>query len=350
MKSSYYLAPVIVVAFLALIALFFHGSSVFAAPAPKAPIEIKWLIAHEPVSLFDRAVIDFATEFNKDGDGTVHITVLGPKDFGATNGQLNTTPVLNALDSGQVQMATVVVGGLASTSDPELGAINLPYLFTDYPSAERVFDGPAGAQLLAGIGTHANVQGLAFTFSGGFMVIESANKQILSAGDLKGLRIGTIDGAIAQSVLASFGSTPVNMDAGAGVKANSTLLDQYDGVENPYTRITPGAGVDPKYIIETNHALFTTVIMASDSFYNSLSPKNQAALKNAAQVAAEDERADSIALGLQHKQQLLDAGTVITELPASSKAQLQAMSQPVYQKYEAEFGSGLVNEIKAEQQ
>lgn len=341
---------IVAVGIAAVIGFGAYAGGIFnASAASQKPIEIKWLIAHEPITLFDRASVDFANEFNKDGDGTVHITILGPKDYGSTNGHLSTPVVLNALDSGQVQMATAVVGALSSSTIPELGVINLPYLFKNYPSAEKVFDGAAGQQLLDAVGMHTKEMGLAFTFSGGFMVIESDTKKIETANDLKGLNIGTIDGPTAIATLSSFGAKPSMMDSGKGVAANGLLLDNYDGMETPYTRIFPEIGQKPKYVAETFHGLFTTLIMVNKNFFSSLSPKNQEAFKKAAQVAADDERADSIALGMKHRQELIDGGTIITTLSTSSVDQLKAESQPVYQAYEASFGKDLISEIEAEQ-
>ena len=311
------------------------------------PIEIKWLIAHEPVSLFDRAVQDFATEFNTNGDGTVHITVLGPSDEGSTNGHLGTATVLKALDVGDVHMATVVVGALASSTVPELQVMNLPYLFKDYSSAERVFDSAPGAQMLSYIDAHTNEKGLAFTFSGGFMVIESNTKRMTTADDLAGLRIGSIDGPIAEASLNAFGAHAVSIDAHNGQKAIAESLDQYDGMETPYTRIFPETGQHPKYVAETLHGLFTTAIVVNKTFYDSLSAKNQVALQKAAQIAAQDERADSIALAQKHKDELVASGTRVTAFSSSSVAQLREDAQPLYDRYGAVFGTDLLHSIEA---
>jgi len=320
------------------------------AHAQKAsPIQVTWLISHEPITLFDRAEVDFANEFNKDGDGTIQISVKGPKDYGSTTGHLPPDTVLNALSSNQAQLATVVVGGLEE-SIPELRVMNLPYLFKDYASAEKVFNGPIGTQLLNIIDKNTNAKALAFTYSGGFVVIDSDTTKISDASQLSGLRIGTIDGPTAIDALDAYGAKGESMDASKGAKVNGDMLDQYDAEEIPYTRIFPEIGQKPKYVLESYNGVFTTAILVSDAFYNSLSPQNKNALQKAANIAAEDERQDSIALAQQHRQQLIDSGTVITTLSTSSVDQLKTAAQAVYQAYEKQFGSTLVNAIESAQQ
>jgi TRAP-type C4-dicarboxylate transport system substrate-binding protein len=325
----------------------------FHAPSAKAdPIQVNWLIAHEPVDLFDGAAQAFETEFNTDGDGAVQIHILGPKDFGSANGHLSYDVVSNALDTGKVQLATVVVGPMASTT-PELGILSLPFLFKDYASAGVVLDGPVASQLLKSIDTTTNNRGLAFTFSGGLMVIESNTKQIHAVADFKGLKIGTVNGSISEQTLRAFGAIAVPLDARDGVQSTHEALQYLDGIETPYTRIATSSrqpGVVPTYINETDHSFFLTVILASDSFYDSLSPQNQIALRKAAQAAALIERRDSIALAAQKRQTLKDQGKTIVTMSSQTTDQMKVLAKSVYTTFENTFGNDLVDKILQEQQ
>lgn len=306
-----------------------------AAPLQKkAPMQITWVVAHEPVSLFDNAQIVFANEFDKDSDGTVTIKILGPSDLGSTNGHLSNAQVFEELDSGKAQLATEVVSALAP-QDHSLAVLNLPFIFNDTASAESVLDGPVGGELLRTLDASSTATGLAFTFSGGLMGIESDTKEIKSAAELKGLRIGTENGKVAQAALASFGAIPVPIDPQGGALAASQQLASLDGIELPYTRLatTSEEGAVPRYVSETDHSFYLTVIMVSDGFYASLSPQDQLALQKAAQAAAAQEREDSLSLAQQNLEQLRSGGATVIEWNASAEQALQEESRSAYTQF-----------------
>ena len=337
-----------VIALLALAALAAAGWAISLVPGqPKEPLQVTWVIAHEPVSLFDRASVIFAEEFQKRSGRPMRLTVLGPKDVsGTTAGILSKDVVFGELDSDRAQLASVSVGALAK-NDPKIAVINLPFLFADYESAEKVFDGDIGKTLLDGVSNASSVRGLAFTFSGGFMVVESDTTSLKSAMDLQGKRVATINGQMSQKVLRSFGAVPEAVDGTEGAVAIGARLDSYDGMELPYTRIPVEAGQKPKYIYETNHSLFTTIIVAGDAFYDSLRARERVALDEAIARAAKAEREDSIAYGLSHRAELAASGTDIQPISASDADALKSLANHIYDEYGKEHGFDILNAIRS---
>lgn len=333
-----------------LIALALVGWSTLAlAEAPQEPLEIKWLIAHEPVFLFDRAVEQFTEEFNKHSDREVHVTILAPKDYGSPNGHLTLQKVEEALRKGDVQMATIVLGGMSKQA-PVLQVMNLPYLFDSHESADRVFDGPVGKDILGLIDDSFDMHALAFTFSGGFNVFVSNNNEFKTAADIQGKRIGTVNGPMAGKVMTAFGAVPEVLDHNRNALEHGATLDSYDAMEIPYTRILTRYGQFPKYVFETKHNLFTTTIVASDAFWGGLSDADKTALQKAASVAAVAERADSIALGVKTKKELLEKDTVILPAPPETTAAFKEAAKSVYEAFEAEFGRELIQRIRDAQE
>lgn len=313
------------------------------------PLEVNWLIAHEPVYLFDRAAKDFALEFNKTSDRPITVHILGPSDYGSTNARLSSDTVFQALDGGQVQLATLVTDALSRTQVPQLGVLQLPFLFTDTKSAERVLDGAIGDHLLQDITDATSARGLAFTFSGGLMVIESNTHSVQSLADFKNLRIGTIEGPIAMATLKAFGASPEKLDVEKG-KYNGSLLSTLDGIETPYTRINLNVPeATPSYVSETNHSLFLTVIMASDSFYESLSPNDRIALLRAARVAAQDEREDSVALAAKNRELLKERGATVTIISPDVQEALKKAVASVYTTFAPQFDAALLKGIQEAQ-
>ncbi len=341
MRTLLTVAGLIIVGALAVGAWHVHSST-----EPQEPLKIQWLIAHEPVSLFDAPAKDFAADFKRRTGREVEVELLGPKDFGSDTGTLPRSTVFEALESGKVQMATIVVSGLAaSSSTRQLGVLGLPFLFDDAAKTAAVVEGPIGTGLLKTVSDNTTATALAFTFSGGLMMIESNTKQFVTAADFKGARIGTINGkSVSADTLRAFGSVPVELDATKGVTDAANQLQSLDGIETPYTRIA--TSTPPKYVSETGHSFFLTSIIASDAFNHSLEPAEQTALEASARVAAAKERADSLALAAEKRQELLDSGTLITAVPQATIDALKAAAATVYQKYAPIFGADLIQSIK----
>ncbi len=341
------LIAVAVIALAAGAVVHIHRSSAIAETQKKSePIKIKWLIAHEPVSLFDRAEQTFVDEFNRDSDGSIQIQILGPKDFGSTNGHLAQKDVMAALNSGQVQLATAVTAGLTDSTAPQLGVLSLPFLFNNEASAGGVLDGPIGQELLASVAASSTARALAFTFSGGLLAIESNTKEIRNVNDLRGLHIGTINGPISVKTLDGLGAVAVPLDSGKGTAATNALLDQYDGIEIPYTRISlESTSTIPKYVNETGHSFFLTTILVSDSFYASLSGNDQRALQKAAQAAALTEREDSIALKVKNRALLQAKGSIIVTMSPDAAAAFKSKAVGLYPQFAPAFGADLIQRI-----
>lgn len=319
-----------------------------AAAAAGKPIEVRWLLAHQPTELFSKAAAVFADDLAKDSGGTMELSVILPKDLGYT-GDIPTADVMQILQNGKAELGTTYVVGIAG-EDPELNVLNLPYLFTDYASATKVLDGDAGKELLATIGENTPARGLAFTYSGGFRIIVS-NTPIRTAADFKGLHIATAGGPVAEEALKALGATPIPVTIGASGAPEPVA--SADAVETTYTRLSGALGEPPfrfKYISDTYHSLFLTAILASKSFYDTLTPAQQDALMRAAQDAAAVERQDSIALGAQTRTDIQKEGVTVIVPSQDALAALKQKLQPVYGTFAPQFGQNTIDAIVGAQQ
>ena len=152
-------------------------------------------------------------------------------------------------------------------------------------------------------------------------------------------RIATSAGPVAEATIRALGATPVPTDLESGSPSIDTKT--IDAVETTYSRLSAVLGTNSaytKHIAETYHSLFLTVILASDSFYGSLSDEDQAALRDAAAAAAKVEREDSIALGEQTKRVLVSEGTSVATLSPSERTNMQKATQSIYAQFEADNG------------
>ena len=316
-----------------------------AAAATQKQIHVRWLLSHQPTDVFTNATRVFSQTLEKESGGAMTLEVVTPQEVGVQAGDVPSKKVFELLDSGAVQLATDYTVALGQ-QDHDLWALNLPYLFNAYGELPGVLDGTAGQGLLAGLAQKTTARGLAFTMSGGLRIIVSKDKAISSPADLKGLRIGTSGGPVAEETLKALGAIPVPLDLESG---NAALDPKtLDGIETTYSRLSEVIGKQTeytKYVSETDHSMFLTAILASNAFYDSLSSQNQTALRDAALAAAQVERHDSIALADRTHAQLAAQGSIVTTLSDAQKNAFKKATAPVYAHFNATFWSSLMSAL-----
>ncbi len=310
-----------------------------------APIHVRWLLSHQPVDLFARATQVFAEELKKGSNGQMILEVVTPDSIGYKKGDVPNAEIFKQLDSGDVQIASAYTVALGR-QDPEMWSLTLPYLFKSYDSMMPVLDGTVGRRILDSYSAASTAHALAFTMSGGYRIIATRNTSIANLGDMKGLRIATSGGPVAEATLKAMGAIPVALDLENG----SQMLDtqSIDGVETTYSRLAEVLGSQTEYtkhINETNHSMFLTAILASDTFYDSLSPQNRKVLESAALAAAQVERQDSIVLSKQVKSRLEARGSVVTTLSSQAQDAFKAAAQSVYAQVSPLIGVDIVKSV-----
>lgn len=272
--------------------------------------QVRWLISHQPTDVFSEAAEVFARELSARTNGRLQLEVIEPADIGWGDGDIPNSEVEKRLRNGEVELATAYTVPLGAEY-PAFWALNLPYLVGSYEDAEALIESEAADVILDSLDS-SDMRALAFTMSGGLRIIASKNFSIDDAGSLKGKRIATSGGPVAEETLRALGAIPVSAQIESlGVPEN------IDGFETTYSRLSAldGASAYARYINETNHSIFLTTILARADFLDSLSSEDRAALIEAARVAARQERADSRALAAEVKESLAASGSTIVDLP-----------------------------------
>jgi TRAP-type C4-dicarboxylate transport system substrate-binding protein len=331
---------------LGIIVIFFVGIFSFnpfsetKGTASSEEISVRWLLAHEPTDLFINATEIFTKILDEESDGTMKLTVLTPSDVGFGNDgatDVPTSEVFKLLNDQKIEMGTTFATGVGKEV-PQFLEVNLPFLFDDLPTALAILDDVKGQELLNSVSKQTDTTALAFTLSGGFRILASQKDlTIHSADDLKGKTVLTSAGSPGEETFRQLGASSLT-NSNDVAHANGV-----DFVETTYTRISALKDFNfIKYVNETNHSLFLTTIVVRNSFYNSLSEKNQIALKKAALAAAQAERVDSIALGIKVKKELQEKGIVVRELSPETRTELKEKTLPVYTWFEDTIGTRII--------
>lgn len=149
--------------------------------------KIRWVIAHEPLSLFERAAKDFQDFVNQAQSAEniqIEVMTLGEYSQKYNNGVLVTKhDLLDLMEQGKIEMSQMYTTWLAERYEQDMLALEMPFIFQDHEHATRVLEGEVGEFLLDKITEKSNVRGLAFTYSGGFRNILSS-KHVSTLKDL----------------------------------------------------------------------------------------------------------------------------------------------------------------------
>lgn len=310
--------------------------------------KIRWVIAHEPLSLFIRAAKDFEREVNaQQNKHKLEIEIMTTSEYSNryNNGiEVTKHDLMDLMNSGKIEMSQMYTTWLAEKYSNDMHVLDMPFLFTDHDHATRVLEGPIGEHLLHSIKDNSNIRGLAFTYSGGFRCIPS-NKKIRTLADFVGTPIRSNKNPMAMETFKAIGANPIAMeleDINAGVEAGVIV-----GGESAYPRIYPLQQNEVSTaVIDTQHSLFLTSIIITDSFWNSLDSEIQEIIKIAAIKAGREERKESIRDGDEAIIKLQLEGKEVIKLSVADQTEFKRKTDIVYDKFKNFFSPGLVQNIK----
>ncbi|NLK36283.1 MAG: DctP family TRAP transporter solute-binding subunit [Gracilibacteraceae bacterium] len=231
-----------------------------------------------------------------------------------------------------MQMGTLDAGII--TSGPfvnfvqEFGVFDMPFLFPNNESAYKVLDGEIGKEILAKLEAK-DLKGLAYA-ERGFRNLTNSVRPVKTAADVEGLKIRVMENEV---YIASFNSLGVNTVPMAWTEALTALQQgTIQGQENPVNVIHAYKMWDSqKYVTMTRHAYAAAVITFSLERFNSLPEDVQKIFIDAAQEAAEYERAWVAENEADQIETLKSNGMEVIEDPDLDS--FKAAVQSVYDKY-----------------
>lgn len=327
---------------LTIFILVLFSSITFAKDKPKH--QLKWVLAHEPVALFQKAAKTFAKIVDERTNGEVEVTVYTPAQYYKKYKKVLTpSMVVDLLQSGEIQMSQTYTTHLGRYHD-QLWVLDLPFLFKTHEHATKVLEGEVGNELLAGLQKN-NIKGLAFTYSGGYRVIPTTHKELRTIEDFKNLKIRTSPSPVAQEVFRALGAKPIPMSLRRARDAAKS--GKIAGAETTYPRYyTLDHQKYAPIMNETKHSLFLTSIVMNDKYFQKISAKNKKIIKQAAIEAARIERQDSIDDGEVTKKRCLKDNIKIISMSDKEVTRFKKVMEPVEAKFQKMFKNDIVNRIK----
>ncbi len=224
---------------------------------------------------------------------------------------------------------------------PDMGILNLPFLFSSLDDVHEVLEGPVGDQLEARMeGTGAVVIGW---WMGGLRNITNNEQPIMHPSDLEGVTIRVPEGEVFVETFRAMGANPVVISFGELYSA--LQLGTADAQENPPAHILTQRFYEVQaYTSRTAHIYLGSPLIMNEALLDSLSEEHrQILLETATEMAAVHLE---MVNDLEDAQwaELAELGNQINDVDI---APFQEATAPVIEMFSETLDAGIIAEIQA---
>lgn len=307
---------------------------------------ITWLIFHEPVQLFLETAEHFKKELSRLTDGRINVDIVTLDEYAQKN-NISVVDAYSEISKNNIQMSQMYVDNCGYASATDFFCLGLPFLFRDHDHATNVLEGEIGKNLLNYLGKKTEMQGLAFTYSGGYRCVAS-DTPIHTVEEFKNKKVFARTNPVYKEMFDYLGCEQTRNYELENINDEVNKNDA-NMCQTTFRRFEVEAGENHKYIINTEHSMYLTTIVANHTFLESLSVEDRLLIEEASLLAARTERHKSVADGelIRTSRQEQDALGIqeVIEWPQSEKDKLKTIWTPLVEKYKNIFSTGLVDSI-----
>ncbi|MCW8175432.1 TRAP transporter substrate-binding protein [Verminephrobacter aporrectodeae] len=224
---------------------------------------------------------------------------------------------------------------------PESKILDVPFLFRDKAHARAVLDGPIGQELLAKFDSKG-FKALAWA-ENGVRHMTNSKREIREPGDLKGLKMRTMENPVHIAAYKGFGiiTTPMAFPEVFTALQQGTV----DGQENPLSVIISGKFEQvQKHLSLTGHVYSPAIFLMHKATFDKLPAADKQAFLDAAREGTRVNRARVDEDDAKGVADLRAKGmTVIDNL---DRAKFVAALAPVNAAFEKQFGKAALDRIR----
>ncbi len=274
----------------------------------------------------------FAANLKEKSGGTLDVQVYGAGQLGSQ------TNAMTSLQTGIVDFVAST-SGLMETVFPKVAVLDLPFLFRDPATADRVLDGPVGDELFKAF-PERGIVGLCWGWWGWRPISTHTADPLPEPKDMAGVKIRIQPGAIYAETYRAVGAIPVAIDISEAYLAMSQGAVQ--AVELPF--ISMVANKFQEVIKHTNASNFVYnpgALMVAKRRFDSFTAEQQAALRAAAKDMSADWRTSVAAATDKAAEVMKAAGVTFGNVNVEA---YKAATRPIYDKYRPIIGAELVDE------
>jgi TRAP-type transport system periplasmic protein len=254
---------------------------------------------------------------------------------GSAGGDLQATQALRAGTQEMVVSSSSPLVGIIK----ELGVFDLPFLFANEKEADAVLDGPAGAFFNKKL-EEAGLVNLAY-WENGFRNLTNSKRAVAKVEDFDGVKVRVMQNNIFLDTFKTLGTNAVPMAFGEVFTALETKT--IDGQENPFVTIDTSKFYEvQKFLSVTRHAYTPFLVLYSKKMFDTLSPQEQALLREAAIEGQKVQRATIRANDTKALANLKAKGMQVNEIAPAEQRRMFEKVKPVYEKNAATIGADAI--------
>ncbi len=271
----------------------------------------------------------FAEAVEKETNGAIKIVVK-------TQGELGTeTEVLKQLRYGGIDFARSSLAPMEQ-SIPEVGLLQLPYLYEDAEEMWQWLDGELGSTFIQMI-DKTGMKALSW-YDAGVRNIYNDQGPIETLEDMKGLKLRIQESEAMMRTIEALGASPIKMSY--ETVYDKLQQEEIDGAENNWSSYLGMAHyVVAEYITKTEHVRIPEVQLCSGITWAKFTEEEKEMIMKCAQASAEYERLLWQEEEEKAQQRLEDLGVEITVLSKEEQQKFKDAVQVVYELYAEEFKS-----------
>lgn len=296
---------------------------------------------NQPLESPEHAGAEKFKEFiEAESDGKITVDMYPNSQLGSLREQVEGTQV------GEIDISMQPSAVITPFVD-DIKVIDLPYLFP--PSNEQkyaVLDSDAGTEVLDTL-EQGGFKGLGY-WPGGFKLMTTGKKEIHEVEDLKGMSMRVMDSKVLIDQYEYWDANPVPVPYAEVY--NSLQQGVVDGQENPLQTIFLNNYHEVQdYIIETYHGTMTYILIANQSWFETL-PENTKELIREAEEAGRKAARESLDETEDEYREKLDASdATFYQFTDEEIEKFREFSEPLHKEsYGEPHQLELLEKIKAE--
>ncbi len=228
---------------------------------------------------------------------------------------------------------------------PELGFVDLPFLFDNNEVARAAIDGALGDYLTQKIEERVNYRVLGY-FENGFRHISNKIRPVHTPSDLAGMQIRVLPSEVQARSFELMGATPLRLDLSEAIKAigEGTI----DAQENPFRNtVTYGVHQFHPYHTATKHFYISRGIFANRTAFYTWPEDLKVAMGEAVQDAVVFQRNLYEEETQEARRAIEDQGCEIVDLMPDEHQQFVEAVQPLHDGAREMFGDKMFEMLEA---
>jgi TRAP-type transport system periplasmic protein len=222
---------------------------------------------------------------------------------------------------------------------PELGIVDLPFLFADTRSARAAMDGALGDVLAGKIEERVNFRVLGW-FENGFRHISNRVREVRTPADLAGMRIRVLPSKVQARTFELLGAVPMPMDLTQAIEM--IVAGTIDAQENPLSNtVTYGVHKFHRFHTLSNHFYISRPIFLHRPAFDAWPADVQRAMRNAITDAIAFQRELHVQEEKEARKAIEAQGCEIVALTAAEHDTFAAAVTPLINDARGTFGATL---------